>query len=88
MPGVTAKPMSSPPSVAESPRGERSPSSESRHSRRRRPDARGAEEALFPALTGSELIERIDRGVADADAGDYVDSEAYEQALAAEFGLA
>lgn len=48
----------------------------------------GVEEALFPALSDSELYERIDRGIAEAEAGVYVDSGLFEDKLAAEFGLA
>lgn len=46
------------------------------------------EEALFPPLTEAELLQRIDQGIADADAGDFVDSEAFERELEEEFGLA
>ena len=46
------------------------------------------EEVLFPLMTEAELLQRIDRGIADADNGNYVDSEEFERELEEEFGLA
>lgn len=46
------------------------------------------EEAMFPSMTESELLQRIDRGLADADAGHFMDSEEFERELEEEFGLA
>jgi hypothetical protein len=46
------------------------------------------DEALFPPMTESELLQRIDRGIADADAGNFMDSEEFERELEEEFGLA
>jgi predicted transcriptional regulator len=39
-------------------------------------------------MTESELLQRIDRGIADADAGNFMDSEEFERELEEEFGLA
>lgn len=36
----------------------------------------------------AELLQRIDQGIADADAGVFVDSEIFEHELEEEFGLA
>ena len=46
------------------------------------------EEGLFSPLTDAELFERIEQGIADADAGEFMDSVDFERELGAEFGLA
>lgn len=46
------------------------------------------EEITFPPMTENELFERIDSSLAQADNGDYEDADAFEKAVAAEFGLA
>lgn len=46
-----------------------------------------SEEVLFSPLTEVELLQRIDRGLSDANAGDFVDSEEFEHGLEEEFGL-
>lgn len=45
------------------------------------------EEVAFPQLTESELLERIDLSLAQANNGVFVDAYAFESELAAEFGL-
>ena len=47
-----------------------------------------AEEALYTALPETELFERIDRSLSQADAGEYMDADAFEREIEAEFGLA
>ncbi|MBQ4511708.1 MAG: hypothetical protein II969_01860 [Anaerolineaceae bacterium] len=42
---------------------------------------------FYKPLTEAELIERIDKGIAEADAGMFIDSETMEKELIAEFGL-
>lgn len=46
------------------------------------------EEEVYSPLTDAELLERIDQGIADADAGAFMDSVDFERELASEFGLA
>ena len=45
------------------------------------------EEAAFPPLSEAELFARIDRSLAQADAGEYMDAEEFEKEIEAEFGL-
>lgn len=45
------------------------------------------EEVAFPPLTESELLERIDLSLAQANNGEFVDADAFESKLAVEFGL-
>ncbi len=46
-----------------------------------------AEEVFFQPLTEDELFERIDRSLAQADCGEYKDSEEFEAEIIKEFGL-
>lgn len=41
----------------------------------------------FPSLTEAELFERIDLSLSQADDGEYMDADAFEKEVAAEFGL-
>ena len=45
------------------------------------------DEAVFTPLSETELFERIDRSLAQADVGEYMDAEAFEKEIEAEFGL-
>ena len=45
------------------------------------------EEPIFTPLSESGLFERIDRSLAQADAGESMDAEAFEKEIEAEFGL-
>lgn len=46
------------------------------------------EEVAFPPMTERELFERIDLSLAQADNGEFADTDAFEKELATEFGLA
>ena len=46
-----------------------------------------AEKSPFRPLTEKELIERIDRGIAQGKRGEYQDAEEFEAELMKEFGL-
>ena len=45
------------------------------------------EEVAFPPLTESELFERIDLSLDQANNGEFADTDAFEKELATEFGL-
>jgi len=44
-------------------------------------------EAVYPRLSEEQLFERIDRSLAQADAGETMDAEAFDREIRAEFGL-
>jgi len=44
-------------------------------------------EAVYPRLSEDQLFERIDRSLAQADAGETMDAEAFDREIRAEFGL-
>ena len=46
-----------------------------------------SEEAVFAPLSESQIFERIDKSLDQADAGDYLDAEEFEKEIEAEFGL-
>lgn len=45
-------------------------------------------EEVYPSLSEAQLIERIDRSLAQADAGEILDVEAFDRDIRTEFGLA
>ena len=50
--------------------------------------AKASDEAVaFPPLTEDALFERIDLSIAQANHGEYMDAEAFDKEIAAEFGL-